>query len=477
MHIEPDTARSCGITWRIVAVPPDIGEPSHFLRTVQQPPALGPRHVLPYRPSPDILAVEQLISLRAGVSAKGGALRITVVGPISPREFADVLNADPTQLPKGLVGIPVTELVHELLHLGHFVHVVTASPDITEPVVFRSLHMILSVAPYRQRARNRALDLFRKERLTMADQICSVDVDVVHAHWTYEFAAAALTSPFPTIVTTHDSPLRVLRYSPDAYRLLRAILALFVRIRIKNLTAVSPYLATQWRQSMLYRREILVIPNIAPTLDAKRPGTAGKQADEFAYVQILDIADSSPRKNVKTLIKAFSIVRDIRPQVRWRLVLIGAGLDDDGDLAKWSRTEELSDGIHFMGIQSREAIAEQFASTNIFVHPSLEEAQPMALLEAMRTGVPVIAGDRAGGVPWTLDNGRAGKLVDVTRQERVASAIVSLSEDPAESDELARRAHLLVSERYSRRAVAAKYISSYSAAIAASSKRHGTADV
>ena len=53
----------------------------------------------------------------------------------------------------------------------------------------------------------------------------------------------------------------------------------------------------------------------------------------------------------------------------------------------------------------------------------------MSLIEAMAMGIPVIAGKYSGGVPWTLDNGNAGIMVDVSKPEEIANAMLDLVTD------------------------------------------------
>lgn len=50
----------------------------------------------------------------------------------------------------------------------------------------------------------------------------------------------------------------------------------------------------------------------------------------------------------------------------------------------------------------------------------------MATIEAMAIGIPVIAGSRSGGMPWTLDYGKAGLLVDVRSSEAIARGMETL---------------------------------------------------
>jgi len=66
---------------------------------------------------------------------------------------------------------------------------------------------------------------------------------------------------------------------------------------------------------------------------------------------------------------------------------------------------------------------------DIFVHPSLEEGHPLSVIEAMALGIPVIGGVHSGAVPYTLENGRAGLLVDVRSPQAVAGAMLRLAED------------------------------------------------
>ena len=72
----------------------------------------------------------------------------------------------------------------------------------------------------------------------------------------------------------------------------------------------------------------------------------------------------------------------------------------------------------------------------------------MALIEAMALRIPVIGGRSSGGVPWTLDNGRVGILVDVRSPEQVAEAMVKLAGDPELRREFGELGYALARERF-----------------------------
>nr|WP_240484199.1 glycosyltransferase family 4 protein [Pseudarthrobacter sulfonivorans] len=171
---------------------------------------------------------------------------------------------------------------------------------------------------------------------------------------------------------------------------------------------------------------------------------------------ILDIADGSSLKNVRRLIEAFGIFnRDVHG---YELRLVGPGLGEDDEMARWAAARNLSEGVRFFGKQSRSQIARHLAEASLFCHPSLEESQPMCLLEAMAAGVPIIGGYRAGGVPWTLDGGKAGLLVDVSRPEVIASALRDLHENTPLADRLVEHGRRLVTDRHSKQNVTTAYL-------------------
>ncbi|MCB5291206.1 glycosyltransferase family 4 protein [Arthrobacter sp. SO3] len=376
-------------------------------------------------------------------------MRIAVIGPCNPAEFLGEISNVPGEVPRGLVGTPINGLVRAFLDLGHSVHLISASPDLRTVWRADGPRLKMSVVPYRTRPRDRALDLFRLERNLMAQELESSDAEVVSAHWSYEFGWVGVSSGRPCVLSVHDAPLTILRSLPDPYRLLRTLMAYRVRFSAAHVTAVSPYLARNWRKQMLYRPPIEVIPNITPPLEQPTPIPHRRNV-------ILDIGDASPRKNMKRLIEGFGVFSTKVPNFELRLV--GGGLLPDGPLAQWARSEGLDKNVAFLGNQSRAEIAVHLGQASIFCHSAVEESQPMCLLEAMSAGVPVIGGAKSGGVPWTLDYGSAGLLVDVTDPNAIGEALYELHRDEALRRRLVLRGKTLVAERHSKQTVANAYL-------------------
>src|SRR5690242_9100978 len=109
------------------------------------------------------------------------------------------------------------------------------------------------------RTKRRMRDLYKVERDGLRQGILLANPEILHAHWTYEWAMACLETGLPMLTTTHDNSFQQLRFQKDLYRLGRLFIQLQVIRKVRFLTAVSPYLADSLR--WLARAEIEVVPN------------------------------------------------------------------------------------------------------------------------------------------------------------------------------------------------------------------------
>ncbi len=84
--------------------------------------------------------------------------------------------------------------------------------------------------------------------------------------------------------------------------------------------------------------------------------------------------------------------------------------------------------LHFLGW--RENVSEIVRAADVFVLPSLKEGLPLAMLEAMASGVPIVA-TPVNGIPDVISDGENGLLVPVQNPSALASAIIRIFDDPA----------------------------------------------
>lgn len=170
-------------------------------------------------------------------------MRVAIAAPVDLPRLARLLDRSAEQTtPAGLGGPGTATLVAELVSRGHDVTLVTLSREIGRPVHRRIGTVDVLIGPYRPR--HRARDVFRQERDVVRTLLDSVDIDVVHAHWTYEFALGALAGRHPTLVTVRDWAPAILRHQPDAYRMVRLSMQYRCLAKARHLTAVSPTLLT-----------------------------------------------------------------------------------------------------------------------------------------------------------------------------------------------------------------------------------------
>lgn len=108
-----------------------------------------------------------------------------------------------------------------------------------------------------------------------------------------------------------------------------------------------------------------------------------------------------------------------------RILIVGDG-PRRKQLEQDARDRRLDDRVHFVGFQSDTST--WYPAMDAFVLPSLTEGTPMALLEAMAYGLPVIA-TFVGGVPAIVTNGENGLLVPPADSDSLVTAMAEVLSD------------------------------------------------
>jgi len=354
---------------------------------------------------------------------KMNVLNIGIAGPITIGAYQKYLyqstNINHTQ-PIGLGGTGVNNLVLELLRRGRRVTIFTLDRSVESEVILQGERLKICIGPYR--SRHRARDLFAVERAYIQKAIEREMVDIVHAHWTYEFALGALQSKVPTLVTARDAPLNILQLDPTPYRAMRTLMAFQVARQAKYLTCVSSYVADHFTRWMRYRGFIATVPNcLSPEAMQVRIPRIEKSGE------ILTFACANQgwgrRKNVIVALHAFNEVRRTVPKSR--LMLFGEDYGPGEIAIKVAKSEGLTENVMFIGHLPYSELQAQLASdVDVFVHPSLEESFGLVLMEAMALSIPVIAGERSRGTRFVLDEGKAGILACVRSHHDLAGAML-----------------------------------------------------
>lgn len=137
---------------------------------------------------------------------------------------------------------------------------------------------------------------------------------------------------------------------------------------------------------------------------------------------LLSVGRLAPEKRLEILAPA---VQELVAQGKdIHLSLVGAGSDEDH-----LRTLFKGLPVTFTGSLFGEDLARAYCSSDIFLMPSTTETVGLVVLEAMASGIPVVASN-ARGIPNFLENGEQGYLVEPADPHAFALAVSSLLENP-----------------------------------------------
>ncbi len=143
-------------------------------------------------------------------------------------------------------------------------------------------------------------------------------------------------------------------------------------------------------------------------------------------LRLLSVSGLTALKGLNFLVEAIRLLAAKGLGVEWWCVGDGPCRQSLEDLA---RSLEVSDRVRFLGyVPFGPELFQLYKEADMFVHPSLTEGVPNALLEAMAHSLPVVA-SAVGGIPGVITNGVHGVLVAPGRPELIADAISRLAQD------------------------------------------------
>lgn len=369
-------------------------------------------------------------------------MHIAFAGHIAGDDVRAYLDVVDQPVPRGYLGAPLTGiLIGELLRAGHRVTAITTDPTLPGrrgPVRMEGPNFTFVTCPARPRAwrpngwrLGRAVDLFAFERRQVRDAIAAAAPDIVHVHWSYEFALAAIAEPTPHLITCHDSPIAVLRFTRSFYRALRYLMAQRVFRKGREFTTVSNYMALELEPALGYRPHVIPNPVAPYVID----GGHVRAASGFRRVAMI-CNGWDRRKNPEPALLAFALWRKSEPGAE--LHLYGAGFGPGQDAQQWTEHQGIAAGMHFHGAIPHRALISALGNLDALLHPSLEESFGVVLAEAMALGLPVVAGRESGAVPWVMGVDAdgfcaTGVLTDVRSPEAIEQALREVFDDRYES--------------------------------------------
>lgn len=211
---------------------------------------------------------------------------------------------------------------------------------------------------------------------------------------------------------------------PWKRRLVNPILARFDG----PIVAVSDELRSYMLASRFPDRRVSVVHNgiaagTLPSPAERRNARRTLRVDDDEFVA-MTVARLDPVKDLGTLLEAFAIVRRDIPGAR--LFMVGDGLERETLAARIAR-DDLAGCVTLTGYRSD--VRALLPAADLYVNSSISEGISITILEAMASGLPVVA-TAVGGTPEVVDR-TTGVLVPIRHPDRLAAAILALANDRA----------------------------------------------
>lgn len=243
---------------------------------------------------------------------------------------------------------------------------------------------------------------------------------IIHAHWIVPQGIIAFLVfkmfKIPYIITSHGSDL----HSLGMIRLKKIILE-----NAKKITVVSSFLAEEIKKidrSLIEKTEIIPMGVDTKIFNPKKYDLSIKTKYEIDGKFLLFVGRLAPEKGIDYLIEAMPKV--IEKYKNIKLLIIGNGVLEK-ELKEKVEILKIEKNIEFLGAIKHDDLPPYFATADIFVSPSLKEGTPTTYLEALASGLFLIAGNLP--ISKELINNENGRLVRPNKNE-ISSAIIDVLE-------------------------------------------------
>lgn len=353
----------------------------------------------------------------------------------------------PKFLPYWVAGTELAtyHLAKELAKKGHQLHVVT-SLDFDLPTLQYEQGFFIHRVKFQQLRFFGVLLFWINTLITLI----KIHPDIIHiqgACYPSGFIAAKLLQK-PYIICGQGNDI----YFPPTY------LKPLIKFEIMDANAMVA-LTKDMKHAMqkYFNREIHVIPN---GVDLTRFNVShasvfeNKSLDDKKQ-RIIFVGRFRPEKGVTYLIEAVSL---IKKEVPIELMLIGEG-PQEIDLKIKVKQLNLNECVSFLGKIPNALIPEYLAKASVFVLPSLSEGFPLVVLEAMASGLPIVA-TKIRGLSEIIHDEINGFLVDPGLPETLSKRILQLLENKPLRESISAN-NLIAAQNYSWSNVATRLIDLY----------------
>lgn len=290
----------------------------------------------------------------------------------------------------------------------------------------------------------------------MRSQLYKNRVEVFHG-LSNELPFGLPTSDFKLVVTIHDLLfLKDKQQYPFADRQIYTYKTRYACKHADRIIAVS----AETRRDIVQHygtdeKKIVVIPPaIHPTFEVRSTKHEVIQKYKLPAKYILNVSSFFPRKNQKTLVEAFDLIKD---KVEEHLVLAGGAGNTLPDIKALIEAKKLQQRVHLLSGISNHDMPAVYQAASLFVFPALYEGFGMPVAEALLSGVPVIT---TGGGAMQEAGGDAALYTDPLSANEMATAMLRVISNEQLRTGMVTRG-LIHAQQFTGKGVAAKTMQVY----------------
>lgn len=283
----------------------------------------------------------------------------------------------------------------------------------------------------------------------LVHRLRQTDTLIIHTHGykadVYGYLASRFTT-CRTVATCHNWTNRT-----SALKGYGRIDKLLLR-HFNQVVAVSENVLSMVEESGLKRSEIALICNGVDTAHFRGEDNQSELEEPFRIGALLRL---SHEKGADVLVRALPLILRRFPETT--CVIAGEG-PERNQLTALAKNLGVSDSVEFRGFCSDTA---KFLSTcSVVAHPSRMDGMPLAILEAMASGKPIVASE-VGDIPKLINHGEAGLLVQPGDPEALGFALIHLLENATERTRIATAAQKRAQQLYDASVMARAYFTLY----------------
>ncbi|MFC1620944.1 glycosyltransferase family 4 protein [Candidatus Omnitrophota bacterium] len=362
-------------------------------------------------------------------------MKLAIIGPYPLDNNTDNMH--------GGVQAVAVNLLKGLLRFNDLdIHVLTVSHAIDKDRDFRSNGFTMHAVAADNRFGN--ITFYSKARKRICRKIDDIRPDLIHSHMLGYHTLAALESGHTKVlVSTHGITEGNWGVSCTLMDKMRRYLQDCIHEKCLK-RAENIIVNSRFSEDFLKSYKIRNIYRLNnPISDAFFNIDTDKEEEN----RILFVGNISEAKGVATLMEAVRILKDSFKNIK---VMVAGPMSDSNFYEKlrgFIKENDLVEAVHFLGHLNENKLIEEYIKASIFVFPSQQDIAPLALLQAMACGKAVVT-TRVGGIPYIVDDGVDGFLVNNKDPKALAGRVAVLLRDKSLRKDLGDNAKKKISGNY-----------------------------